>query len=312
MRPSTSAITNLGITLSLSLAASFGLGACAGGELDGTAGDPDVEVTTGALGAGDICSPDLAFTVSASSVKQAGREAAKAYDGNLTTRWESNWADEQWLRFDLGERMTLGSVTLTWEAACGKNYNIETADNANGPWAVVAAVTNNTKTGTANPLTYNFTKTARYVRMHGLTRCMTAYGFSLYEMKVAAKVTSYNLDSDGDGVGGPVLYCGTIPTGIVSGATDCNDFDPNMKPGQTTYFFPGSRKQDGTKSWDYNCDGRLEQQSTSGAIYVCTSSVGGPKVSDCSKCVYNWVPIDASDCGQYRCSLQGTEEIKCR
>jgi hypothetical protein len=289
----------------------LGMGALVGcGTEDlGTAGEP-VESTSEALIAGQACAPDPTGVLASSVRVNTNNVATNAIDRNIATRWESEWTDAQWIRVDLGSAMPLTGVTLTWQNSCGKDYDIQTADVATGPWTTVVPVRGNTKSGTTNPLTHNFTKTARFVRMNGIKRC-TGFGYSLFELQVNTKTLNCNLDRDGDGFGSPYLFCGSCVSGNLSSSNDCNDGNVTAKPTQTAYFMTPMSFTDGTPaSFDWNCDGALQQQSTSGAIYVCTNSAG-VKVSDCSQCVYNFVAIDGSDCGQSRCSLQGVEQIAC-
>jgi endoglucanase Acf2 len=116
----------------------------------------------------------------ASSTEAAGFAAGLAVDGNATTRWSSAFADPQWLQVDLGSPQALGRVELTWEAAYGKTYQIQTSTDGTA-WTPVITAT--ARTGGTE--THQLTGTARYVRMYGTERG-TPYGYSLYEFKVYA------------------------------------------------------------------------------------------------------------------------------
>ncbi|MER6176225.1 glycosyl hydrolase family 8 [Streptosporangium sp. NPDC001681] len=102
-----------------------------------------------------------------------------AFDGNTTTRWASaEGHDPEWLRVDLGGSATISRVKLTWEAAYGKSYRIETSPDGN-VWTSVYSTTSGD--GGVDDLTLS--GTGRYVRMYGTARG-TVYGYSLYEMEV--------------------------------------------------------------------------------------------------------------------------------
>ncbi|HEY2726748.1 MAG TPA: discoidin domain-containing protein, partial [Parafilimonas sp.] len=58
----------------------------------------------------------------ASSIEAAGYEAGKAFDGNLITRWSSEYSDPQNIYVDLGKRYDLCNVVLHWEVALGENF----------------------------------------------------------------------------------------------------------------------------------------------------------------------------------------------
>lgn len=125
----------------------------------------------------------------ASSTVQA---AANAFDGNGTTRWESNSSDPQYLIVDLGSVQTIDRIRLTWENAYGKNFTLDvstlSADPADsqwsnvvgGTWTTVQTVMGNTTTSNEYG---NLGASGRYVRMYGTVRG-TTYGYSLYEMEV--------------------------------------------------------------------------------------------------------------------------------
>ncbi|MGA5097167.1 discoidin domain-containing protein [Streptomyces lavendulocolor] len=124
----------------------------------------------------------------ASSQENGGTPAAAAVDGNAGTRWSSGFSDPQWLQVDLGGPASVSQVVLRWEAAYAKAYRIEfSTDGTN--WSTAHSTT----TGAGGTETVPVTGTARYVRMHGVTRA-TGYGYSLWEFQVY-----------GNGDGGPML-----------------------------------------------------------------------------------------------------------
>src|SRR6201999_507326 len=101
-----------------------------------------------------------------------------AVDGNTSTRWSSAFSDPQWLEIDLGASATISQVTLQWEAAYGKAFQIQTStDNTN--WTTIYSTTS----GTGGTQTLNVTGTGRYLRMYGTARA-TQYGYSLWEFGV--------------------------------------------------------------------------------------------------------------------------------
>jgi hypothetical protein len=67
----------------------------------------------------------LTATATASSIEGQGLEADKAIDGNLSTRWSSQFFDPQYLELDLGAEYNIDEVVLHWEAASAKTYNID-------------------------------------------------------------------------------------------------------------------------------------------------------------------------------------------
>ncbi|MDR7321162.1 beta-glucosidase-like glycosyl hydrolase [Catenuloplanes niger] len=120
----------------------------------------------------------------ASSVEGAGTPAAAAVDGDAGTRWASAFADQQWLRVDLGATATLDRVVLHWEAAHARAFQIQTSPDGTA-WTTVHATT----TGTGGVQTITTDGTGRYVRVLGTERA-TGYGYSLWEFEVYGSTTT--------------------------------------------------------------------------------------------------------------------------
>lgn len=140
----------------------------------------------------------------ASSVEGSGFEAGKAVDGSNSTRWASaEGSDPQWIRIDLGKTSTISRVNLSWEAAYGKGYRIQTSADGSA-WTDVFSTT----TGNGGTDDLALSGTGRYIRLYGTARG-TSYGYSLFEFKVYG-----TQEGGGDpGPGGPAVPFGsrTIP-----------------------------------------------------------------------------------------------------
>ena len=121
-------------------------------------------------------------TATASSYEnQTTFPASAAVDGNTGTRWSSAFSDPQWLEVDLGSSQSVCGVTLNWEAAYAKSFQVQVStDNVN--WTSVYSTT--TGTGGTQNLT-GLSGTGRYIRMDGTVRA-TQYGYSLWEFQVFA------------------------------------------------------------------------------------------------------------------------------
>ena len=120
----------------------------------------------------------------ASSTENSTFPASNATDGNSSTRWSSAFSDPQWLQVDLGQSYNISHVTLNWEAAYGKAYQIQTsADGSN--WTTIYSTT----TGDGGTDDLAVTGTGRYIRMYGTARG-TPYGYSLYEFAVNGTAAS--------------------------------------------------------------------------------------------------------------------------
>jgi F5/8 type C domain-containing protein/glycosyl hydrolase family 16 len=120
----------------------------------------------------------LGRPATASSTENAGTPASAAVDGDAGTRWSSAAADPQWLRVDLGSTQSICGVTLVWEAAYGRAFQVQTSVDG-AAWTTVHSTT----TGTGGTQTLAVTGTGRYVRVYGTARA-TPYGYSLWELQV--------------------------------------------------------------------------------------------------------------------------------
>ncbi|KAA2252147.1 penicillin acylase family protein [Solihabitans fulvus] len=104
-----------------------------------------------------------------------------AVDDNPSSRWASDWSDNQWITVDLGASQQVGRVVLLWESAYGSAYRIELSDNGT-TWRTAYETT----TGRGGQENIAFPGgSARYVRMTGVHRA-TRYGYSLYEFEIYA------------------------------------------------------------------------------------------------------------------------------
>ncbi|WP_250212725.1 ThuA domain-containing protein [Acrocarpospora catenulata] len=118
--------------------------------------------------------------VTVSSVEPGSAHVGpNAVDGNTATRWGSAYADPQWIYVDLGASYSISRVRLSWEAAYGKAYQIQTSPNAS-TWTTVYSTT----TGDGGVDDVNVTGIGRYVRVYGTQRGLPQYGYSLWEFDV--------------------------------------------------------------------------------------------------------------------------------
>jgi hypothetical protein len=101
-----------------------------------------------------------------------------ATDGDLTTRWASDWSDPQWIQVDLGSSRAFNHVQLVWESAYAKAYTVQTSDNGTD-WRTVYSTT--AGDGGVDDLAVG--GSGRYVRVSGTQRG-TGWGYSLYELGV--------------------------------------------------------------------------------------------------------------------------------
>ncbi|HYS42071.1 MAG TPA: discoidin domain-containing protein [Pseudonocardiaceae bacterium] len=104
--------------------------------------------------------------------------ATNATDGNLSTRWATDWSDPQWIQVDLGSVTAIKHVQLAWESAYGKAYQIQTSPDGTN-WTTIYSTT----TGAGGVDDFDVTGSGRFVRLFGTQRG-TTFGYSLYEFGV--------------------------------------------------------------------------------------------------------------------------------
>jgi hypothetical protein len=136
---------------------------------------PTTTTTTASPGGDDVAKGK---PTTASSTENAGTPASAATDGNATTRWSSAFSDPQWIQVDLGASYAINHVTLDWEAAYGKAYQVQTSTDGTN-WTNIYTTT----TGDGGTDSLGISGTGRYVRVYGTARG-TAYGYSLYDLIV--------------------------------------------------------------------------------------------------------------------------------
>lgn len=115
----------------------------------------------------------------ASSIQEPGLEAKYAVDGNKSTRWSSQFSDDQWLEIDMGEVKEIVGLTLLWETAYGKAYDILVSIDRK-KWKKV--YTTDDGDGATDVIYFKKSK-ARYIKIQGRKRA-TAWGYSLWEVTI--------------------------------------------------------------------------------------------------------------------------------
>lgn len=171
-------------------------------------------------------------TVTASSAENVAFPASAAVDGDAGTRWSSGFADPQWIQVDLGATATITRVSLKWETAYGRAFEIQTSPNGT-TWTPIYSTT----TGTGGDQTLAVNGSGRYVRMYGTQRG-TPYGYSLCEFQVW-------------GIGGAPVTPPPLPPEPVNSPrlVWSDEFNGGARPGPTRPSGPRTREPARTTSW---------------------------------------------------------------
>ncbi len=157
------------------------------GDLEGTQNPLDLtiagNVRAAAVFAEDPDAPGLISSraaVLSSSQESDQLGPANVVDGNLGTRWSSEFSDPQWIQIDLGEARLIEAMRLNWENAFARSYAIAVSDDAL-TWSTVYAKADSN--GGVHNIRLVQSVSARYIRLTGTERG-TQWGYSLWEFEV--------------------------------------------------------------------------------------------------------------------------------
>jgi hypothetical protein len=99
----------------------------------------DVEVARSGLTLGTCGAAILPVAAATASSEQNNGffSAAKAIDGDPSTRWSSNQGTPQWLELDMGKVVYVSELDIDWQTAYATAFQIEASDNGTN-WGTVA------------------------------------------------------------------------------------------------------------------------------------------------------------------------------
>ncbi len=117
--------------------------------------------------------------VYASSIEGEEFTFIHVIDNNPSTRWSSQYTDNEWIYVDLGMIKEISRIRLHWEGACASEYKIECSEDAL-TWKVIKYVQNGIK-GVYE--VNNLDIQTRFVKITGIARA-TIFGYSLWELSV--------------------------------------------------------------------------------------------------------------------------------
>jgi hypothetical protein len=158
--------------------------------------------------------PDSA---NASSVN-AGNTAAKAVDGDTSTRWESNPTDNEWWSVDLGQVYPIDSIQIEWPAAMPTGFQIKGSNAKNfDPSEILKDVSGTLNNSNHLTTVIKFSgKSYQYIGFQGGGRQDLTKGYSFYEFRVFSDSclapTSSNPVDQSVAVGGTATFS-IIPGG---------------------------------------------------------------------------------------------------
>jgi hypothetical protein len=105
-------------------------------------------------------------------------QAAATIDGDLLSRWSSNYTDNQWIRFDFGVPKVLNKIIIFWEQAYAPDYDILVSLD-NQKWQTLLSLKG--QDGKTDELEFAPVK-ARSVKILGVKRFNPDWGISMWEV----------------------------------------------------------------------------------------------------------------------------------
>jgi len=116
------------------------------------------------------------------SSENGGLSASNAFDGNLGSRWGSHHGIENvYLQVDLGDVYAIDRVSIHWEFAAAKIYDIQVSDYGDS-FTTVWSKTDGVG-GMGEIVSVLGGVSGRFVRMQAYERA-TVWGYSIFEMEV--------------------------------------------------------------------------------------------------------------------------------
>ncbi|MDO5081391.1 family 20 glycosylhydrolase [Buchananella hordeovulneris] len=135
------------------------------------------------------------ITASGTEVNDGRWTVAMGADGDKTTRWSSNTADDAWIQAQLAQATVVDHVSIYWERACAPTFKIQVSQDGT-QWTdateVLRSVCPQEAAALETPQQITFKDDVKatawqFVRMQGLDRTPIGgqkYGMSLYEFEV--------------------------------------------------------------------------------------------------------------------------------
>ena len=109
-----------------------------------------------------------------------GNTEGLSNDGDLSTRWFSRIADNQWWEVDLGSVQNISKIDIKWEGAYATMYSLQVSSDGVNFTTVFS-----TTTGVGGDVSHSFTaKDARYVKIVLSKVINPVWAFSFWELEV--------------------------------------------------------------------------------------------------------------------------------
>lgn len=199
--------------------------------------------------------------------------ATLAIDGNLGTRWESAFSDDQMWQVNYGEPKEFNTVQIVWEGAYASSFKLQ--GSANGTdWTDLKVITDQTLTGFPNTQNIDLGTTViyQYLRFVGVKRALP-YGYSFWELssfvKVEPVLTTYDVT--------PAQPIAKVGTGVVLNVRALDQYGAAMADETTFSVNPIDAA---------TISGNSITPTKPGLITVTATATAGPATATCEIFAY--------------------------
>ncbi len=118
------------------------------------------------------------ISVKASTFQNESHKPEFTIDGDRSTRWSSDFADQQWLEYDFKHEVVLTGLSLFWETAFAKEYDILVSKDRKS-WTTVFKTREGD--GRSDHIKFASPRQIRYLKINFIKRG-TEWGYSLWEV----------------------------------------------------------------------------------------------------------------------------------
>lgn len=138
---------------------------------------PETKVRHAALGA----------SVTASSTHAqfpSERPPSALVDGDLTTRWSSDYSEPQTVEIKLARPVLISTIRIHWEAAAATRYSLSVSPDGKAWQSLYAYMKTDAKPEARVDVIRLKNASAGYIRLDLIGRVNPTWGFSLHEIEV--------------------------------------------------------------------------------------------------------------------------------
>lgn len=141
-----------------------------------------------------LLAAEVTVTVSSKERDIRTFDGGKVFDGQMDSRWSSEFADKQFLKIVLPKALPIKTIEVIWENSYAKHYKVKISEDKKG-WNLIYNEKNK-ENNSSDLIQVKKDKNTRYINLEFIKRA-TSYGFSIYEIKLNGKILKNFLKDHG-------------------------------------------------------------------------------------------------------------------